>query len=397
MHRKANYKLKNIQNLANRKKKDAIFKDIYVIIKVFYLVFFMFPLPKISNTQARNGAAAIMDGFVILFLSYSFCVDFYDISLIIERVPASIFISTLTADLTSIFIRLILMKKRKKIIRMLCSLLTLQDELVYKKKTYYLKYLAYLVFGSLVPAVYMTNVIGKLQIPNTRIVYQKQTFFGWYSDDFWSSSISIVTVDLLTHQQHYFVQGFCVILCCHVFKTMSNILKNFRKRLAVRRHGSLKRYLLFFGKYSYKLQACVDELEDSLSLLLTLLYGFLIWNIFLVITFLVRYRHGNIPLMPFLADLLTFSITSFSFLIISVRASSIHDSAMSLQNSVHQTVAFMASADQQEGNLLIKMATDFSSKVAVTGSKLFTLKRSIVLKIVSAGISYGLIITQLGQ
>lgn len=235
-------------------------------------------------------------------------------------------------------------------------------------------------------------------------MYHEDTFFGWYIDDFWLSSILLLTVDILIQQQDYFMQGFCIILCCHIFKTMSTIIKKFQQKLYARNFDSLSDYLEYFTKLSKEIHLCMEEMEASLSLLLTLLYGFMVWNIFNVLTLLTQLdvkavftMEDEMEWMNNTVDILSLSFTVLSFMIVSFRAATINDSAILVQNTVFQTVAIMTSPDQQEGNLLIKMATDFASKMAITGSQLFTIKRSIVLKIMSVLLSYSILITQLGQ
>ena len=119
-------------------------------------------------------------------------------------------------------------------------------------------------------------------------------------------------------------------------------------------------------------------------------------NVFLTFTCLIRHSLLDKELLAFIVDVLSLIISCFSFLIISYRASSIHDSALSLQKTVFQAVALSASQNQLEGNLLIKLAADFASKVVITGNRLFTLKRSTVLKIIGVVVTYGIIITQFG-
>lgn len=379
--------------------RDKSDKPVGFIIKCFYAVFFIFPLPVKTHSKIRNRLAVILDLFIILFLSYCLCVDIYNIRQIISKAPVPIIVSTVITDSASIIIRLILMLKRKNIIQMLCQVFKLEARLRPEKKSYYLflKYPVYLCFASLTPAVFISNVVDKSLKTGKRISYQKYTFFGWYTNDFWSSLISVLTVDILLQQQFYFMQGFCVILCCYLFTTISNIIRSFRRNLYARKHMSLKCFLRYFCKYCYKIYDSMEELENSISLLLTLLYGFLMWNIFLVLTYLIRLKFGYEVLLPFIVDVLSLIASCFTFLIISYRASSIHDSALLLQKTVFQTVAHSAAQDQREGNLLIKMATDFVSKTVVTGSGLFTIKRNTVLKIVSAVVTYGIIIAQFEQ
>lgn len=402
LNQKRNYRYYNHKHLKNQVKRKMCEKSdmrVRFIVKCFYAVFFIFPSSSKTNSKIRNRLAVILNSFTILFLSYCLCVDIYNIRQIINKAPVPIIVSTVITDSASIIIRLILMIKRKDIIRMLCQVFKLEARLRSEKKSCYslLKYPVYLFFASLTPALFITNVIDKSLKTGRRISYQKYTFFGWYTNDFWSSLISVLTVDILLQQQHYFMQGFCVILCCYLFTTISNIIRNFRRNLYARNHMSLKCFFRYFCKYYYKIYDCMEELENSMSLLLTLLYGFLVWNIFLVLTYLIRLKFGYKALLPFIVDVLSLIASCFTFLIISYRASSIHDSALLLQKTVFQRVALSATQDQHEGNLLIKMATDFVSKIVVTGSGLFTIKRNTVLKIVSVVVTYGIIITQFEQ
>lgn len=402
MYHKYNYRYYNRNNSKTQvKKKMYEKKDMRVrfVIKCFYAVFFIFPLPGKKHSKIRNHLAVILDLVIILFLNYCLFSDIYNIRQIISKTPVPIILSTVITDSASIIIRLILMIKRKEIIQILCQIFKLEARLHSEKKTCYslLKYSVYLFLASFTPAVFITNVVYKSLETGRRISYQKYTFFGWYTNDFWSSLISVLTIDILLQQQHYFMQSFCIILCCYVFTTISNIIRSFRRNLYARNRMSLKFSLRYFCKYCYKIYDCMEEFENSMSLLLTMLYGFLMWNIFLVLTYLIRLKFGYEVLLPFVVDVLSLIASCFTFLIISYRASSIHDSALLLQKTVFQTVAFLAAQDGHEGNLLIKMATDFVSKIVVTGSGLFTIKRNTVLKIVSAVVTYGIIITQFEQ
>ncbi|GFX22747.1 integrase catalytic domain-containing protein [Trichonephila clavipes] len=77
-------------------------------------------------------------------------------------------------------------------------------------------------------------------------------------------------------------------------------------------------------------------------------------------------------------------------------AASVHDAAVTVRKLVFQTVANEASSDENEGSLMLKVASDFPSKCVVTGWKLFQCKRGIVLKIAGAVVTYGIIVTQIG-
>lgn len=398
LHRRRKSKVFNCRNTSTSRNisRKSIYRDIYCMVIFFYAMFFVFPLPNQYNIGMRNKLGVVMNTFITCFLCYSLSVDIFNIIRFFSRLHIAIVFSILTTNLTSLFIRLILIMKQRRIIQTLCGLKELQHELGYRQTSIcqLLKYCAYIAFASSVPAIYFTGVIRKINSPERLRVYQKDTFFGAYSDNYWISAVSLLIVDILVQQQHYFMQGFCVILCCYTFQTMNCIIICMKKKLRARNYESLEQFSEYFIKYSAKIRDCMEQMESSLSLLMTLLYGFMVWNIFSAVSFLAKYNFQEKMIFTIAVDILTLIVSITGFLILSFRASSVHDSALLLHNQVLQTVAVIASPDDPNANVLIKMAKNFSTQIAVTGSGLFTLKREIVLKIVSAVLTYGIILVQ---
>ncbi|GFQ64351.1 uncharacterized protein TNCT_718781 [Trichonephila clavata] len=177
---------------------------------------------------------------------------------------------------------------------------------------------------------------------------------------------------------------------------MTQTVSKFRKKLNSTSKNGFVSFVSCYNTHASEIFSCISELEQSLSFVLTVLQAYLVWNIFNISTLMIKLKISQIDFIPLVTEIISLNVAVFTFLLLNLSAASVHDAAVAVRKVVFQTVASMESSDENEGSLMLKVASDFPSKCVVTGWKLFQCKRGIVLKIAGAVFTYGIIVTQIG-
>ncbi|KAF8768376.1 hypothetical protein HNY73_021202 [Argiope bruennichi] len=225
--------------------------------------------------------------------------------------------------------------------------------------------------------------------------YIEDIFFGWSSENRWTNCAIITLFDHLITNQEYVQSGLIIVLCWYLFGLLKRIVLSFVD--ISRQEYDVETLFALYLKFSETIYKCISLSEQALSLLLLLLYGFMIFSIFSVTTFLMRVELSRLPISIMINEVTVFSVMMTGFYFLSFQAISIHDAAIKVKNAVHDNVSKSNSFNCDIKCLILTMAADFPSKVHVTGWGLFPLKRSFLSKTTSGIFTYAVLLAQIGK
>ncbi|GBM36369.1 hypothetical protein AVEN_1256-1 [Araneus ventricosus] len=225
--------------------------------------------------------------------------------------------------------------------------------------------------------------------------YLEDTFFGWSTEDRLTNCVIFILFDHFIANQEFVQSGFIVVLCWYLFGLLKRIVISFVDK-AQEEHDLESLYKSYL-KFSKTICRCISLSEQALSLLLLLLYGFMIFSIFNVTTFFVRVNFSRLPTSMVInqVTVLLVMITGFCFL--SFQAIAVHDAAVKVKDSICEAVSKSDSLDFEIKCLLLTMVTEFPSKVFVTGWGLFSLKRNFLKSTTSGILTYAVLLAQIGR
>ncbi|KAF8794963.1 hypothetical protein HNY73_002870 [Argiope bruennichi] len=261
-----------------------------------------------------------------------------------------------------------------------------------------LKIICFAALLFIVPSFYIASLVQTcMNVAETSKinVYTKDTFFGWYSNNTLVSCILLFSFEIVMFQQCYLLPGFCVIFCIFSYEIMDQGITCFQKKLYSSHKRGFEHFARCYSTYTSRIFFCISHLEHTLSLLLTLLQGYLIWNIFHTTSYLAKHSIRVMGLFAALTEIISLGVTAFMYLWLNMSAAKIHNSAIGVKNSVFKIVADVALTEEKRCSLILEMATDFPSKVVITGWKLFPCKREIIMKTAGAVFTYGMILAQI--
>ncbi|GBN57840.1 hypothetical protein AVEN_170196-1 [Araneus ventricosus] len=300
-----------------------------------------------------------------------------------------------------ICLRIFFIKNRKRLTMTVCIIRELNRKFG-KRTSDKLKKLKMTCFAALLliaPSFYITSLIRtcmNANEPSMINIYAEDSFFGWYSNNTLVTFILFLTFDIAMLLQFYVLPGFCAIFCIYSFEIMNQGISLFRNKLFSSHERGFEHFVRCYDTYTSKIFFCISHLEHDLSLILTLLQGYLTWNIFYTTSYLVKHGVRVMEIFAALTDIASLCITVFIYLCLNLSAAKIHDSAIGVKNSVFRIIADNASTDDERCSLILEMAAEFPSKVVITGWKLFPCKRGIILKTAGAVFTYGVILAQIG-
>ncbi|GBO36054.1 hypothetical protein AVEN_136211-1 [Araneus ventricosus] len=225
--------------------------------------------------------------------------------------------------------------------------------------------------------------------------YLEDIFFGWRTENKWANCVIINLFDHFIANQEYVQSGLIIVLCWYLFGLMKRIVLSFVD--ISRDEYDLESLFALYLKFSKTVYQCISLSEQALSLLLLLLYGFMIFSIFNVTTFLMSIKLSRLPMSIVINEVAVFLVMITGFYLLSFQAIAIHDAAVRVKNSICDTVSKSNSLDCDIKCLILTMATEFPSKVVVTGWGLFPLKRSFLSRTTSGIFTYAILLAQIGK
>lgn len=372
-------------------KKENYLKDINFIINAFYSMFCV--LSTTSKSKVYDCIGRSLEYGTTITLSFVIIADLYAIYTIIHIIPMGLTFSTFITDFCGFSLRLLILYKKKAMIRAITVIYEFYSVVEENISTRRVKLLFAFIACFIIPATEF--VYSLISCINGEEFYLKDLFLGWTYLDNNIACLVALFIEAISLSQRLALPGFGVVLCCYVFGVIRRFVDKFTTML--QQKDGIEDVFLCYTKYSRIIYSCIKSIEDSFSILVAFLYGFMTFSIFNVTTFLIRIDYKRaylIDLIPFIVEII-FVISAF--FIMSLRAISLNDAAVSTKQNIYDIVARTEASHNQYRNLLLIMVTDFPNRVVVTGWGLFTLKRSFIQGTAGAMITYSILLSQLGR
>ncbi|GIY76579.1 uncharacterized protein CEXT_518781 [Caerostris extrusa] len=221
----------------------------------------------------------------------------------------------------------------------------------------------------------------------------EDALFGWSSGKDWANCIIFITLDQLIQNQQHILSGFLIILIWYSLGLMKRNVGSFTTE--ARRTNDVEVLFKSYLAYSRNVFDCMCLMEQAFSLLLLLVFAFVLFSMFNVTTFLMTVNVAYVPISLLIGQVVLLCVMVTGFMWRVWRA--VHDAAIEVRNSIHKLVSKSDSADYKTKCLLLAMASNFPSKVVVTGWGLFALKRGFLKKTTSGIVTYAVLLSQLGK
>ncbi|GBN39684.1 hypothetical protein AVEN_106029-1 [Araneus ventricosus] len=371
------------------------FSERIFIARMFYFVALVFPL-KDKYTQIQQLLHFCLEYGATLLLSLYIIGDFRNLYHLIGFLPMGLIFSSLFTDIFSITIRVAILCKRRSI---LCTLVYLQDihsGLQTNKLCNQVSQLAIGVFLSYVlPGTLMWYTVT-MCFPGYEGVlkhYVKYTFYGLSTENKWADCFLFVITDHLLETQQHILSGFLIVLCWYLLGLLREIVESFS--VIAKEEDDLERFFDAYLRYAKTVSSCVSRVEQSLSLLLLFLYGFLVFSIFSVTTYLMTAELSDVPIPMVTSQLVLLFETIIGFYITSFQAIAVHNVAVKVRNSIYEMVSRSDSQNYDMKSLLLTMSANYPSGVVITAWGLFSLKNSFLQKTTSGMITYATLLSQM--
>lgn len=364
-----------------------------VIFRGFYPVFIVFATSE--DSKQRQILCRLLNYVVFVFLSTVVANDIYLVYKTYSYNPLGIIISALSGDFSSIAIRILLMRNRQYILLAIRQIIILHGILPLKKSEN--GYVTIAFCGCwIVPCLMYINCIKLLISKHGVQVIQMTTIFGLY----WKNALATCLAMFLRFialTQVYALPSCCVVLCYYSCKLLTDAIKDIERNIKI--NGEPKELFSSFIVITQKLSKCLKYIEAALSLMLFLLYCYLMSCIFIVITLMIRVWPTESEQDRIINNITKLTMSLLGFYLLSLQAAGVHDSAVKLQRTIYSLYAKFpfATCKRNTGSyvLLLTMADELE-KFHITVWGIFPLNRRFILQTTGAMLSYGIIISQLG-
>ncbi|GFT29588.1 uncharacterized protein NPIL_326841 [Nephila pilipes] len=383
------------KNIYSQQEKN-IYGDINFIRRSFYSVAYIFPSNN-DQTNSRDLARKFMEFIIIVLLIVYEIADLQGIFEWLRRVPLGLIFSSLVTSFTSTTVRVGLITKRRLLMTTVENLLRISKCNHRQRQRDKL----YLIIGFslcfIIPVGFLLYTANLCFPGMERILedYVKNNCFGWSSESKWINCFMQFSIDTFILNQQYTLPGFVVVLCCYMFSLLKRGVESFKH--LTRHQQDFKTFFGTYLEYSEQIYSCVTQIENSISFLLLILFGFMAFSIFTVSTFLLTVNYKRVEIIVVIPQIISAIFMIMGFYIASLRAVAINRSAIKIKEYIHGTVASLKSSDDSQHVLLLAMVNNFPSKVVITSWKLFVLKRSFIWGTLSGLVTYGAILSQLGK
>lgn len=400
-HAIAFHEVQKLETEFSNEQKEY-FKDLHFIRKSFYLVAYVFPFDS-NNTPIRGLKWKFLEITVTLLLLIYVIGDLKNLFVNLPTLPVGLTVSTCVSDFCSVSLRFVLMWKRQKIsatmihLQKTCYLASRSSEVCIHRYRNRIPHLtAGFCMGFVVPAGLFWHTIH-LCSPGSEDVlesYVKDGCFGWSSRYRWINCSIQVFLDVLVLNQQYVLPGFGIGLCCYNFGVLKRLVGTFgTSQRNMRNSNCIGKYL----RYSESVFNCLAKVEESFSLLILVIYGYMACSIFTVTTFLMRVDISEAEIKLLVPQIISVFVVLVGFYIMTSRSVAVNNIAIQVKERVHKIVARSEVSDNDKKLLLLTIVNDFPSKMVLTGWGLFNLNRSFIQSTVSVMLTYGLLLSQLGK
>lgn len=364
---------------------------INVVITAFYPLFFIFTTPK-------DGKCRIA---LSLLLNFLFCV--YSLNLIVKNVylayfeaaPIGFVLSIVSGNIFSIVIRIILVKKSQLILFAIRQIFILHRNS--QLKTIGNVYII-ITFCTCwwIPFIMCFDTFKMLFSKGGVQFIQMKNLYGLNSKN--TSTIFLEVLLRFMHGiQAYAVPECCAVLCCFIFKYLTDAIKYIEKNIKVKQE--IREIYYYLMDRTQKVSKCLEEIETAFSLMLLLLYCNLTSRIFTAMTSIISAWPKMLERDKAIEDINILIMSLVRFYLLSFQAASVHDSALSLRKTIYNLCTkfpFSICSQNCGGCFLLLMADELERKIQINVWGLFSLNRGFIIQSSSVILTYGIIISQLG-
>ncbi|GBO42312.1 hypothetical protein AVEN_130651-1 [Araneus ventricosus] len=374
------------------------------IVRSFYLVCVVLSYSE-DESRPRQNVYKIVDTLIVVFLIYVICNDLFLFSVFYETngnqwKPFGFLIAALSGDLCSLSIRLVLIAKRQHIAKTLRNVFSLyrKPETERDIKCHVTSLTSAFALSWIIPLIlYIKSAIFAVTDKGSR-EFQMKVLFGYYSQDNWGVMCGLF-INLFLLQQLYAMPGYAAGLCYYAYKILTAAIENVEKNL--RRKSDLASLYNAYINLTSKLIDCIDEVEHALSLLLFLLYTYIISFIFTIITLLIRIApQSNSSGYVLINSVIVFTAI-VAFFGLSFQSVYVHKTAVRIRRTIYRMcskISWPTDENEDAVRLLLLTASDtFPTKILITGWNMFELNEGFILQTTGAIVSYGTIVSQLGS
>ncbi|GIY64542.1 uncharacterized protein CEXT_65411 [Caerostris extrusa] len=314
---------------SGHKNKNLLAEEV-ILFRMFYFVGLVFPADS-KSTFSKTLLHKLLEHGATLFLIIHTAGDFYSLFKLISKLPIGLTCTSLFSNIFSISLRLTLLRKRRAILSLMNHLQNVDSNSSSNKRVSRRGHIiAGICICYIFPGFIMWFVIS--------LCYQESKKVTFYMEDaFWLEFKS-------SENQR---RG-------SAFQILPGVLQQ-----CLRMHVSDGTGLLTATAARFRIRSllhvqCHHVLDDSK---------------FRQCSDISTDRASS----PALYDDDWLYVASF-------QAVAVHDAAIEVRNSIHKVVSKSDSADYKTKCLLLAMASNFPSKVVVTGWRLFALKRGFLKK-----------------
>lgn len=314
----------------------------------------------------------------------------------VSDLPIGLIFSYILGDFFTLLMRFILFRKRKLILETMEYLQNVPGSFeprgcINRRSWMMVGFVACF----LTPIAFITLVTRRLCSKDSESllpVFVKDAYYGWESGSDRINCVLFAFLDILISDQEYVLPGFLIVLSCYIFDLLQQIISSF---LIIADEDDVESLFL---EYSQKIFLCVERVEESMSLLLLVLYGFMIFNIFNVTTYLLWADLFVVEAEFLTPQIIMAVVWIIDFYVAGFQAVGVNSEAIRVKNYIHDMVARMKTFERiGRCNMLLVMVDDFTSRVCVSGWGIFQFKRKFISQTASAMITFGMIFSQLGK
>ncbi|GBM19760.1 hypothetical protein AVEN_904-1 [Araneus ventricosus] len=369
------------------------------IVRSFYLICIVLPYSD-DESKLRQNISKIVDTIIVVFLIYVICTDLFLVFYKTNGVPFGFLIAALSGNLCSLSIRLVLTAKRQHIGKTLRKIFTLYQKLETERdiKWYGESFISAFAVSCIIPLImFMKSAINAVTDKGSKET-QMNLLFGLHLQDNWGI-MCVLLINLFLNQQIYAMPGYAAGLCYYTYKILTAAIQNVEKNLRIK--SDLSSLYNAYINLSSKVIDCIDDLEYALSLLLFLLYTYIISFIFIIVTLLIRIApqrfHSGYVLINFIIVFIAF----VAFFGLSFQSVNVHKAAVRIRRTIHRMcseISWPTDENEDAVRFLLLTASDtFPTKVLITGWNMFDLNQDFILQTTGAIVSYGILVSQLGN
>ena len=374
-----------------------------IVDQEFGIIEKFFWIPGIIFARSRNVCSfsgflvACLDVIFTMFYIYITIASFYSAATGSIYSAGHAFINAF-ANFSGICVRFVVLIKRRHIKKCIDIISKLDNDVLRSNEPKSLKKFLYLCF--IIAIILPLSQMALGIIIDDRNKYETMYFFGIPLSKPYNPWIRIAVIIIRTASVLLCrcVSFFAIILCSFIFTRLRIVNQNFTTRLKTNLDmNSSSKFFHDFTVFYGRITKTIEYVEKAMSLISFFLYGYILSCIFSVTSFLVTRTPGPKQCYAILYQLMTLIEVVASFIILSMRAANVNESAVEVKDMIYTLPSKQFDYDPNLTAMLLQLANNFANEICMTGWGLFVINRSFILATAGVVVSYGVILVQLGK